>query len=158
MVNEHVSDGKRYHKNILQLLAPAGVAVHCFSTLYALPFMVNALLSGAASERLLDFATGRRHHSKFPAHYSWSRGPTARMLKRFEDIGYDVIAYRGYFGHWYYSRLKPLHHMEFWKTRALVAVPNPLLCSYAVVMLRNSCGAARPSVHEIRSSSSKSPT
>jgi len=136
MVNEHVSDGKRYHKNILQLLAPAGVAVHCFSTLYALPFMVNALLSGAASERLLDFATGRRHHSKFPAHYSWSRGPTARMLKRFEDIGYDVITYRGYFGHWYYSRLKPLHHLEFWKTRALLAFPNPLLCSYALVVLR----------------------
>jgi hypothetical protein len=59
------------------------------------------------------------------------------MLKRFEDIGYDVIAYRGYFGHWYYWRLKPLHLLEFWKTRALVAVPNPLLCSYAVVVLRN---------------------
>jgi len=143
MVNEHVSDGERYHKNILQLLAPGGVAVHCFSTLYAFPFIVNALLSGAASERLLDFATGRQHHRKFPAYYSWSRGPTAGMLKRFEAIGYDVITYRGYFGHWYYSRLKPLHHLEFWKTRALLAFPNPLLCSYAMVMLRESL-AARP--------------
>ena len=66
------------------------------------------------------------------------------MLKRFEDIGYDVIAYRGYFGHWYYSPLKPLHYLEFWKTRALVVVPNPLLCTYSVVILRNSPGAARP--------------
>jgi SAM-dependent methyltransferase len=157
MVNEHVSDGRKYHQNILKLLAPDGIAVHCFSTLYALPFLLNALLSTAASERLLDFTTGRQHHSKFPAHYSWSRGPTAPMLKRFEDIGYDVIAYRGYFGHWYYSRLKPLHHLEFWKTRALVAAPNPLLCSYAVVMLRKSAGRGEASVHEIKSSSSKSP-
>jgi hypothetical protein len=145
MVNEHVCDGKRYHKNVLRLLAPAGIAVHCFSTLYTFPFIVNALLSGAASERLLDFATGRRHHSKFPAHYSWSRGPTTRMLQRFEDIGYEVMTYRGYFGHWYYSRLKPLHHLEFWKARTLLAFPNPLLCSYAMVMLRKSsrCSPAK---------------
>jgi SAM-dependent methyltransferase len=144
MVNEHVIQGKKYHQNILKLLAPGGIAVHCFSTLYALPFVVNDLLSAGASEWLFDFITGCRHHSKFPARYSWCRGPTVRMLKRFEDIGYDVIAYRGYFGHWYYSPLKPLHYLEFWKTRALVAVPNPLLCSYSVVILRNSPGAARP--------------
>ena len=136
MVNEHVRDGERYHKNILQLLAPTGVAVHCFSTLYAGPTIANALLPGAASEKVLDFLTGRHHHSKFSAHYSWSRGPTRRMLKRFEDIGYSVIAYRGYFGHWYYWRLKALHHLEFWKTRALLALPNPLLCSYALVVLQ----------------------
>jgi SAM-dependent methyltransferase len=138
MVNEHVSDAKSYHKNILQLLAPAGVAVHCFSTLYTIPFIANALLSGAASERLLDFLTCGQHHTKFRAYYSWSRGPTARMMQRFEDIGYDVIAYRGYFGHWYYSRVKPLHRLEFWKTRALLALPNPLFCSYALVVLRAS--------------------
>jgi hypothetical protein len=137
MVNEHVRNGERYHKNIQRLLTPSGVAVHCFSTLYALPFIVNALLPPAASERLLDL-TGRQHHNKFPAHYSWSRGPTARMLKRFEDIGYDVIAYKGYFGHWYYWPFKPLHHLEFWKTRVLLAFPNPFFCSYAVVVLRKS--------------------
>jgi hypothetical protein len=136
MVKEYVSDGKKYHQNILQLLSPTGIAVHCFSTLYAFPFIVNALLSCAASERLLDFATGGQHQSKFPAHYSWSRGPSARMLRRFQDIGYDVIAYEGYFGHWYYSRIKLLHDLEFWKTRLLISFPNPLLCSYAMVMLR----------------------
>jgi Methyltransferase domain len=36
MVNKHVSDGKKYHQNIRKLLAPSGLAVHCFSTLYAL--------------------------------------------------------------------------------------------------------------------------
>jgi len=136
MVNEHVRDGERYHRNILRLLAPAGVAAHCFSTLYTAPTIANALLPGVASGKVLDFLTGRQHHSKFPAHYSWSRGPTSRMLKRFEKIGYDVIAYRGYFGHWYYWRLKPLHHLEFWKTRALLALRNPHLCSYALVVLR----------------------
>jgi SAM-dependent methyltransferase len=151
MVNEHVRDAERYHQNILRLLTPAGVAVHCFSTLYALPFIANALLSSAASEKLFDFITGGHHHSKFPAHYSWSRGPTARMLKRFEDIGYDVLAYRGYFGHWYYWRLKPLHHLEFWKTRALLAFPVPLFCSYAVVLLRKSSHAAgRLSTNEVQ--------
>jgi hypothetical protein len=33
------------------------------------------------------------------------------MLKRFEDIGYDVIAYRGYFGHWCVS-----NHFTFWNS------------------------------------------
>jgi SAM-dependent methyltransferase len=140
MVNEHVTDAERYHNNILQLLAPGGIAVHCFSTLYAFPFVVNALVSGAASEWLLDFATRRRHHSKFPARYSWSRGPTASMLRRFEKMGYEVMSYKGYFGHWYYSRVKPLQDLEFWKASALLAFPNPFLCSYAMVTLRRPDG------------------
>lgn len=140
MVNEHVRDGATYHKNIRELLSPAGVAVHCFSTLYSGPMIANALLPGGASQKVLDFLTGRHHHSKFSAHYSWSRGPTKGMVKRFEDIGYRVIAYRGYFGHWYYWRLKPLHHLEFWKAQALLKLPNPLLCSYAMVVLRKAAG------------------
>src|SRR5205085_2378416 len=37
MVNEHIQDGRQYHRNIYQLLRPGGISVHCFSALGALP-------------------------------------------------------------------------------------------------------------------------
>ena len=139
MVNEHVRDGHRYHSNILRMLAPGGVAVHAFSTLYTVPFLVNYLMPVKLSQVLLELVSPRdaHQHGKFPAHYSWSRGPTAGAVQRFRDIGYDVISYTGYFGHEYYlHRSRLLHRLEQAKSRVLLQARWPLLCSYAVVVLR----------------------
>jgi len=139
MVNEHVRDGEAYHRNLYRLLAPRGLAAHCFSTLYALPFLANRLAPGMVADLLLDFFNPRDRHQqdKFRAHYSWSRGPSAAMLKRFRALGYEVLAYDGYFGHPYYqSKLCPLDWLERLKSRALLARPIPLLTAYATVILR----------------------
>jgi len=84
MVNEHVADGERYYRNIFDVLRPGGVTAHCFSTLYALPFVVNRLLPERLASRLLDTLRPRDRYQqdKFPAHYSWSRGPSARTIER----------------------------------------------------------------------------
>ena len=139
MVNEHVKDGRLYHANIFGMLAPGGVAVHAFSTLYAFPFLVNYLVPVGLSARLLDVFSPRdtHQHGKFPAYYSWSRGPTGHAIQGFRDLGYQVIAYTGYFGHEYYlHRSRLLHRLEQAKTKLLLKAQLPLLCSYAVVILR----------------------
>jgi SAM-dependent methyltransferase len=136
MVNEHVSDGQTYHANIRKLLKPGGIAAHCFSTLYSLPFSVNKLVPESASNALLNIFMPRDSCKlgKFRAHYSWSRGPSASMLKRFDSLGYDVLDYRGYFGHAYYCRIPALHRLEAMKARWLLSHPMAPLCSYGMLI------------------------
>ena len=141
MVNEHVDDGERYYRNIFDALRPGGVTAHCFSTLYALPFVVNRLLPERLAGRVLDIVNPREDpymQDKFPARYSWSRGPTRRAIARLRGLGYEVAEYHGYFGHPYYERaaLRPVRALEEAKAGWLCRHPIPALTSYAVVILR----------------------
>jgi SAM-dependent methyltransferase len=139
MVNEHVRDGERYYRNIRTILRPGGITVHWFSTLYALPFLANRLMPESLSGRVLDvFAPrDRTDHAKFKGYYSWGRGPTRRMMVRFESLGFEVLEYTGYFGHTYYRRrLSVLDRIERKKAAWLVRHPHPFLTSYARVLLR----------------------
>lgn len=139
MVNEHVRDGRQYHANILALLSPGGVAIHAFSTLYTLPFLANRLVPSRAGDALYNFFAPRDRHqnNKFRAYYSWSRGPLQSAITRFRRLGYDVVTYDGYFGHLYYrDRVPVLHWLERVKTWMLLRFPIPLLCSYAVIVVR----------------------
>ncbi|MGH9226626.1 MAG: hypothetical protein ACRD2W_23210 [Acidimicrobiales bacterium] len=58
--------------------------------------------AGAALDRIAPRDRGR--HGKFPAYYDLCRGPSQRHLARYRDLGFDVVAARGYFGHGYYKR------------------------------------------------------
>jgi 2-polyprenyl-3-methyl-5-hydroxy-6-metoxy-1,4-benzoquinol methylase len=140
MVGEHVSDGRQFHKNIYEMLRPGGISVHCFSTLWALPFAANRMLPEGLTDRLLRTFAPRHDetkHGKFRAYYSWSRGPTKKMLARFQAMGYEIVSYTGYFGHGYYTnRLPWLHRVERVKTGLLLKHPVPELCSYAMFVLR----------------------
>lgn len=140
MVNEHVADGERYYQNIFDVLRPGGVTAHCFSTLYALPFVANRLFPERLASPVLDIVNprDRYQHDKFPAHYSWCRGPSMRMIDRLSRLGYEIMEYRGYFGHRYYEHpaLTPLRTIEEAKTSWLCRHPIPALTSYAVVILR----------------------
>ena len=140
MVNEHVADGERYYRNIFDVLRPGGVTAHCFSTLYALPFVVNRLLPERLAGRLLDAVRPRDRYQqdKFPARYSWSRGPSRRTIERLSRLGYEIVEYRGYFGHPYYHHpaLRPVRALEEAKAGWLCRHPVAALTSYAVVILR----------------------
>lgn len=140
MVNEHVKDGKSYYKNLYDLLEPGGVTAHCFSTLYAFPFLVNRILPENLTDKLLNFFNPREdryQHEKFPAYYSWSRGPSAKIIKKFEGLGFEVIEYAGFFGHGYYRKKVPfLDYLEQKKAHWLVKNPISALTSYAYIVLK----------------------
>ena len=138
MLLEHVADGERFHRNVLRMLRPGGLAVHFFPTLYALPFAVNRLLGEAWSARLLATFAPRDpvRTPKFPARYSWCRGPGRRQIDRLQQLGFEVLAYRGLFGHNYYARIPVARSLERLASRLLVRCPLPQLTSYAQLVLR----------------------
>jgi 2-polyprenyl-3-methyl-5-hydroxy-6-metoxy-1,4-benzoquinol methylase len=137
MVGEHVSDGEQYHRNIFKMLKPGGISVHCFSALGALPFVANRVLPESVSDFLLQMYAHRPpKNGKFKAYYSWSRGPSKGMVKRFEGLGFEIISYTGYFGHNYYQSLPRLHRLEMMKAELLLKHPIPVFCSYSSLLLR----------------------
>lgn len=140
MLCEHVPDGRAFHQNCFDLLRPGGLAVHYFPTLYTLPFVLNRMIPEKTARRLLDkIQPGRLddgQHEKFPAHYRWTTGPTKRMIRRYQSVGFEIEQWNGAFGHHYYHVIKPLDAIEKAKSRFLLKHPVPALTSFAVVTLR----------------------
>lgn len=140
MVAEHVKDAEAMHRNIYRILKPGGMAFHFFPTLYALPFVANLVVPESLASQLLWFlAPGRSRYrqAKFPAYYSWCRGPTKSQLRRFRSMGYEIVEYAGYFGHSaYYRRVPLLSAVHCALAGWLCRHPMPLLTSFAQVLLR----------------------
>ena len=141
MLAEHVSDGAAFHRNVFSLLAPGGRAFHFFPTMWAPPFVLNRLLPERLAEWLLGiFQNGRERHGKvgkFPAYYSWCRGPAPSQIDRLNSIGYSVESYVGFFGHrGYYTKFPALLKIHDGITAWLLAHPNPWLTSFAYLTLQ----------------------
>jgi SAM-dependent methyltransferase len=140
MLAEHVPSGEMLHRNIHALLRPGGYAMHFFPTLWAPPFLINRLLPERATDRLLAAINPRRDRyrlAKFPAHYSWCRGPTPAQLQRFDRLGYDVVSYGGYFGHGrYYQHFPRIQKLHLRVAGYLARHPRSWATSFAVVVLR----------------------
>lgn len=138
MLAEHITNPEQFHKNIFSCLKTNGLAVHYFPTLYTVPFFVNYVMPEHLADFLLHmFETRDRfQHAKFPAYYRWCRGPIKKQFQRFISLGYDVVEYRGFFGHGYYSKIKFLDKLNSIKTNYHLKHPNPVFTSYACVVLR----------------------
>ena len=111
---EHVRDGRAMHRNIYKVLKPGGVAFHLIPTLYALPFVINRLLPERIGEKVLALNPRREISPKFPAFYSWCRGNTPAMRRLFDQIGYERVEIRGFYGHFYYDTIPLLREIESW--------------------------------------------
>lgn len=138
MLAEHVRSGAQFHRNVRALLRPGGYAVHCFPTLYSLPFLVNRLVPEHLADRALRWIQPRDRfqHAKFKAYYSWCRGPQQRQLARFERVGFGVAEYRGLFGHPYFEHFGPLARWTRRRAERDLLRPHPRRTSYAFVVLR----------------------
>lgn len=141
MLAEHVSSGEAFHRNVARLLRPGGIAVHFFPTLFAPPFVLNALLPERLAESVLHYVqTGRERsgkRAKFPAYYSWCRGPTRKQIALFEGLGFEVERYIGFFGHaGYYRKVPALERLHRRFSAWLVKHPIPQVSSFAWVVLR----------------------
>lgn len=136
---EHIRDPESFHRNVRRMLFSGGIAVHFFPTLYAAPFVLNRLIGERVGEwivvKMNPLRASSGQHGKFPALYRWCRGPSVRQINRLESCGFEVVEYRGYYGHNYYQPLR----FE-WATRPvwrwLERHPVPALTSYALVVLR----------------------
>jgi SAM-dependent methyltransferase len=138
MLAEHVVDGQVFHQNVLRLLSRGGIAFHFFPTLYAPPFVANRLLPERLTHTLLDIFSPRDKvkQGKFPAYYSWCRGPTSSQIERLEALGYEILEYRGFYGHSYYKKLPPLHAACNAATEFLLKHPLPQLTTFAYLTMR----------------------
>jgi SAM-dependent methyltransferase len=131
---EHIPDGRRFHEQVFSMLRPGGCAVHMFPTLYSPPFVLNRLLGARVSNAVLFRAFPNRK-VKFPAYYSWCRGPSPRQLARLQAIGFSIEQYMGFFGHAFYARVKPLHRAQRALSSVLVEHPVAGMTSFALVVL-----------------------
>jgi SAM-dependent methyltransferase len=140
MLAEHIEDPHRFHRNVLSLLEPGGVAVHLFPTLYAPVFVVNKVLPTAWSRWLLLKVSKHRHDAglegKFPAFYAWCRGPSQAQLQKLRSVGFEVVEYRGYFGTPGYYRPLRLAWLDTLIATRLVRRPRVTWCAYAIAVLR----------------------
>lgn len=141
MLAEHVKDARQFHQNVFDLLAPGGIAIHFFPTLWAFPFLINKLTPEAFAEKVLLALTPYRKKSgrfaKFPAYYQWTTGPTQKQLARLKSVGFEIEEYVGLYGHGgYYEKIKPILAIHNAEANFLVKHPIPTFTSYGVVVLR----------------------
>ena len=145
MTMEHIQYPEQFYKNIFKLLNPGGQALFFFANITSLPSMLNKLMPESISERILlrlqPFRRGEKH-GKFKAYYNWCFGPTRRSIGRFTRLGFSIKSYTGYFGHNYYSRIRPLQFLENKKTKLLLKFPNAYACTYSHVLLEKPATAA----------------
>lgn len=162
MLLEHVTDARQFHANVWRMLRPGGVAFHFFPTLYSPVFLANRLIRPAWSERLLRALAPRdpQREKKFAAYYQWCEGPSSRQIHRYGELGYDVLAYQGFFGHGYYAKIPLIGRLHRVVSEWLVAHPLPSLTSYAYLVLKRRLNspaqAAAPPWADGRSRSSRS--
>lgn len=140
-VAEHIADPARFHAVIRRALRPGGFAAHFFPTLPSPPFVVNRLLGGRESGRLVDVLQPRVRDpagplGKFPAYYRWCVGPTRRQQQRLAAAGYEIVDYVVLVGHRYYARFPVAQRAADAVSRRLVGLRRPFLATYACVVLR----------------------
>lgn len=143
MLAEHVKDGSAFHRNVYRMLAPGGSAFHFFPTMWAPPFVLNRLLPERIAEAILHFFQfGRESEGrlgKFPAYYSWCRGPMPSQIERLTSVGYSIESYVGFFGHrGYYVKFPALLKIHDSIVSWLMAHPKPWLTSFAYLTLAKS--------------------
>jgi SAM-dependent methyltransferase len=139
MFIEHLKDAETAHRNIFSLLKPGGVAIHLFPTPTNLPLFMNRLLPQWASSILTRIIQpGRDHHGhqvKFPAYYRLCGPPSARLRKKFEQLGFIVEQHVGYVGHNYYDVVPWVSAVEK-SIRPILVRNNIAMASDAMLVLR----------------------
>lgn len=133
MVAEHVPDGEAMHRNVFHLLRPGGRAFHFFPTLYSPVFVANWIVPEWLSSRVFRVISNRTA-PKFPAVYSWCRGPTNAQMRRLQRIGWEVELYRAFYGTDYMGRIPVVGVVESLVSAWAAKRQNALLASYAFLV------------------------
>ncbi len=138
MLAEHVRDARILHANVYKLLKPGGIALHFFPTLYASPFVINKIIPEFLAKILFKLFVQNDpiEHKRFSAYYNWCRGPIKAQIDKLESLGFEIVEYRGFFGHKYYKKIPVLRDLHKLMIGFLMHFPNPYLTSFSFVILR----------------------
>ncbi|MFC7398643.1 class I SAM-dependent methyltransferase [Chelatococcus sp. GCM10030263] len=109
MVFEHVEDVRQAWRNIHMLLAPGGIALAFFPTLYALPFAANHIAPEWLSSAIVKTFYPNRGEAvddpKFPAFYDWCFSSEDKIGPMLQECGFSDVAIQPFWGHGYFNRL-----------------------------------------------------
>jgi SAM-dependent methyltransferase len=134
MVFEHISDAKKAYMGIYRLLAPGGLFLSFFPTLYCLPFFINYLspesLSSKLQRRLVP-----RDTPKFPAYYKWCRSSES-LQRKLEGIGFSEVALAPFYGHGYYESIPLVRNLHGKWTEIIRRKDIRVQSSYAYAFVR----------------------
>jgi SAM-dependent methyltransferase len=134
MVFEHVPDAKSAYQAVYNLLAPNGICLSFFPTLYCLPFVANYFSPETLSmkfQRKLD----PRANPKFPAYYNWCRS-TSSLQRRLRAVGFREVVISPFYGHNYYRSIPFVHSVGQQWTEIVRAKDLRPLSSFAYAFMQ----------------------
>ena len=139
MVMEHVRDARKAWANMAALLAPSGVAIAFHPTLYASPFLINALLPDRLTAPLLRHFFPARHdgvYPKFRAWYDMCVSNPAKVEPMLKACGFRETLIVPFWGHDYFRSIPGLREIDDAVQRIAEARDWRALSSYAFSLAR----------------------
>lgn len=140
MVFEHVHDVEQAWTNIHALLAPGGVALAFFPTLWAPVFALNHVLPEKASRAILHALFPARRDGggdpKFPAFYDWCRGSARHLKPMLSRAGFSDIHIQPFWGHGYLKRVPVARQLDHAFNAGAARIGWDFVTTYAYVVVR----------------------
>lgn len=140
MVFEHVHDVEQAWRNIHALLAPGGVALAFFPTLWAPVFTLNHILPEKASRAIVHALYPARRDGggdpKFPAFYDCCRGDPALLAPMLNRAGFSDIHVQPFWGHDYCKRMPGIREIDHAFNVLAAKIGWHLVTTHAFVVVR----------------------
>jgi SAM-dependent methyltransferase len=140
MVFEHVRDVEQAWTNIHSLLAPGGVALAFFPTLWSPVFALNHVLPEKASRAIVHALFPARRDGgsdpKFPALYDWCRGSARHLSPMLGRAGFTDIHIQPFWGHGYLKRVPVARQLDHAFNAAAARISWRTVTTYAYVVVR----------------------
>ncbi len=144
MVFEHIDGVEQAWRNVHALLAPGGVALAFFPTLWAPVFALNHVLPEKASRAIVHALFPARRDGgsdpKFPALYDWCRGNPRILTPMLNRAGFRDIHIQPFWGHGYFDRMPGLKQLDHGFNALAAKTGWSLVTTYAYVVVRKERG------------------
>lgn len=116
MVMEHVPDVEKMWENVNAALAPGGVALSFFPTLYAPPYVLNRVIPEKLSRLLLETVFPDRKddgdNPKFPALYDYCFSVEEKIAPMLKRAGFSEIAVLPFWGYAYFRKFPGISQID----------------------------------------------
>ncbi len=116
MVMEHVPNVSAMWSNLHDVLAPGGVALSFFPTLYAPPYVLNRLMPEKLSRWLLETVFPDRKddgdNPKFPAYYDHCFSEESRIMPMLRQAGFSDVVILPFWGYSYFWKFPGVKQID----------------------------------------------